>query len=705
MMAQDGPISIQQSLHGYMDGHSLIASSRDFPPTVRRTLLVLSDMSGQSMEPGFECYLTAYPIESESVYAFAKTWHAAEKPRSGCVWTHTLLIPFADLHRIRDLSSVTPLFRRPSSSEPDFSSYETAINYIDGPAFKSNVTLYAIDQLRMLAMALYDDDVPVFIVADNATLYESLFLRLWSRQWSKLRQQFCFCTGAIDSRSHNSAPFDLQVCPRSAWHQIQRTVETAIRVDVQEAIVNHNSELSAKWADIVTADWCDPNQSGYFSFIEKYGDELNPSRKSAGLLARVFNAFRKAEKTDTIHEVLNLIGLNFPSSTEAKGMKVHTVLEGFWRKGTPETRGEILRSLATANLAPAFDAEALRLSYLAEELWREEPGQGTRTISAVTDEQNNPIRSAIIEGIAKAIQPHQIGHLALVETEAACELIRSRPSLAAISDVWHHGSEQHELLMNTLQSSEQVSPDLKLDIINAQIKAGAEDTIDLSFKWTSDIFVDAVLDALSLCDQDVSSIQSWVKRIKSQRKRITSWIDRNHYNAGPAAIAWCAKILDPDSKSVQNMSLKIWSEWSSKLCMIEERYLTSSAVFFFIVGVSNTDDVAGKIVCNSFPIVYSAAKRDKLSEAAWKQVKSHLGYSGWTWDRCKVLREGIVEVFAEREWSRSEFLACTDDTNMLKAILKKWWSKTERNYLSSIADQLEFLDASDEQKRLFKKYI
>lgn len=108
---------------------------------------------------------------------------------------------------------------------------------------------------------------------------------------------------------------------------------------------------------------------------------------------------------------------------------------------------------------------------------------------------------------------------------------------------------------------------------------------------------------------------------------------------------------------------------------------------------------------NSFPIVYSAAKCDKLSEAAWKQVKSQLGYSGWTWDRCKILREGIVEVFAERGWPRSEFLSYTDDPEMLKAILKKWWSRTERDYLASVADQLDSLAASDEQKRLFKKHI
>ena len=97
MLTKNDHISIHQALHGYHDGHTLLGSSREFPADVRRTMLVLSDMSGQSMEPGFESYFTGYPLEGEGFYAFAKTWHAAEMPRSGCVWTHTLLLPFSEL--------------------------------------------------------------------------------------------------------------------------------------------------------------------------------------------------------------------------------------------------------------------------------------------------------------------------------------------------------------------------------------------------------------------------------------------------------------------------------------------------------------------------------------------------------------------------------------------------------------------------------
>jgi hypothetical protein len=51
-------ILLGQTLHGYQDGHSLLASSQRLPYASESTLLVLSDLSGQSFVSGFEAYLT-----------------------------------------------------------------------------------------------------------------------------------------------------------------------------------------------------------------------------------------------------------------------------------------------------------------------------------------------------------------------------------------------------------------------------------------------------------------------------------------------------------------------------------------------------------------------------------------------------------------------------------------------------------------------
>src|ERR1044072_128199 len=97
MYATQKPITIHHCLHGYSDGHQLLHSTIRLSPKVDQLLLTMSDMSGPSMVPGFQQYLTGYPIIGSNWYALAQTWYAGEKRRPGCVWTQTLLIDNADL--------------------------------------------------------------------------------------------------------------------------------------------------------------------------------------------------------------------------------------------------------------------------------------------------------------------------------------------------------------------------------------------------------------------------------------------------------------------------------------------------------------------------------------------------------------------------------------------------------------------------------
>jgi hypothetical protein len=56
-------ISVDQTLHGYDDGHRLLKSSSSLPSEVDRQLLVMSDMSGDSMISGFEAMSPAIPFQ------------------------------------------------------------------------------------------------------------------------------------------------------------------------------------------------------------------------------------------------------------------------------------------------------------------------------------------------------------------------------------------------------------------------------------------------------------------------------------------------------------------------------------------------------------------------------------------------------------------------------------------------------------------
>ena len=66
------PLTIHQAIHGYRDGHRLLSSSVSLSAESARAMLILSDMSGPAMQPGFDEYLTGYPLPGNEFFVFAK---------------------------------------------------------------------------------------------------------------------------------------------------------------------------------------------------------------------------------------------------------------------------------------------------------------------------------------------------------------------------------------------------------------------------------------------------------------------------------------------------------------------------------------------------------------------------------------------------------------------------------------------------------
>jgi hypothetical protein len=85
---------VQQLVHGYQKGHALLASSCALPKAALELVTEQSDLSGPlPAGAAIPPHLTAYPVADTDFYALGRTWQDTEAPRSGCVLTHTVLIP------------------------------------------------------------------------------------------------------------------------------------------------------------------------------------------------------------------------------------------------------------------------------------------------------------------------------------------------------------------------------------------------------------------------------------------------------------------------------------------------------------------------------------------------------------------------------------------------------------------------------------
>src|SRR5262249_7624724 len=208
-------VKLHQTLHGYADGHRLLAASRKFPREAERALLMLTDISGPPTAGLFDSYLTGWAVPGAGAYALARTWLATELSRPGCVWTHTLLIDLTDLPRIADLALVRPMFRRPRRGE-SWQVYEQPTTLPLPPSGAEPPARPAPperDAARVLAALYGRVSGPAWLVADGPDRVEDLVLALWGQAWPRLRRSLGFCTWALARRSIEGEPFHLHVVP------------------------------------------------------------------------------------------------------------------------------------------------------------------------------------------------------------------------------------------------------------------------------------------------------------------------------------------------------------------------------------------------------------------------------------------------------------------------------------------------------------
>ncbi len=200
---------IEQTLHGYRRGHERMASSVDLDVATRGLMDNLSDLSGyMPSDIVWASYLTGYPCGEH--YALARTWPDWSAPRSGAVWTHTLLVPPSLLGRLKDPWSLTHLHHPPESRD-DLEVYGRPLSFAE-PASAQEPSGIAEPVRRQIAEYFFGLEHRPLILrrerADDATMGW-----LWSLLWHEPRCELAFCTLALQPRRVQGRVFDVMIVP------------------------------------------------------------------------------------------------------------------------------------------------------------------------------------------------------------------------------------------------------------------------------------------------------------------------------------------------------------------------------------------------------------------------------------------------------------------------------------------------------------
>ncbi|MGO6740068.1 hypothetical protein ACC732_34900 [Rhizobium ruizarguesonis] len=202
---------VERQIHGYRQGHQLLAASAQLPKEDQSVVDRLSDVAGP-LRPSerFESYLTAYPLPSGRCFVLARTWQDLTVARAGCVRTLSLIIPIKDWAEAEGLSSYLNLLsieRLPDDQDATqvVVLATPAVPLPPAPGFGGSELLEAL---------FLEEARPVVVL--DAVDPDLIATRLLTALWPSLRRRFAVSTFALSPRKVAGRDFDLVFAPKDA---------------------------------------------------------------------------------------------------------------------------------------------------------------------------------------------------------------------------------------------------------------------------------------------------------------------------------------------------------------------------------------------------------------------------------------------------------------------------------------------------------
>jgi len=680
------PVQLHQALHGYADGHRLIASSTTLKAREAKVVLTLSDASGPTSTVDGSGYLTGYPLTDAGLYALARTWPASEMPRPGCVWTHTLLIPFSELATISQLSILTRSFRRPVAGQ-SWEAYGSPILLQPESTSEATSDVFgtSVSILRKILWALYGHPEERVVTSEaTSDLRESLSFLLWSQQWPRLRRSFRFCTFACADRSTEGAAFDLQFIPSTASRSRFVGLLDSDREQAEPLL----------WIDHALEDFAIGTAGILRAFFREIGAELDGGRE---LFAPLCELHRLMLHLQTDPEAIKAAIAFIDGPLGRVGARaVRAAIAGAIASHV-EDMGALQLDFATRHLdlVPDGSREAI-ISRVGERLWLEDPFRLVELLGS----PDGPHRQLAERAIATLPTDRLLDGLRR-QPSLINQLISQRPSLLTEPDLWRAGSQFVEpALEAAIRDSGRLlsALDTIIDVSDGRIASRVCRALG------SEVVLSALITRMDTRrTEDLSA---------SERDWLSTAVTPNGLGRAFAegrvreitTLVALARTVGPDD---------IPNDYGDDPCATALRgasgTLTAPARLYLCSwllarGFGYRSHNASELIVNSFEDVYVAALESRLPNECWRLVEWRLPNSFlWAnWDRGRRLRVGVMKVFIDRDFPPSLFGHLMHDDDLFAGIASEATSLSwGTGYLRRVKRALRDADPDRFAKRIW----
>lgn len=666
--------TIHQALHGYNDGHRLIASSVSLSSSDARTMIVMSDLSGAGVKPDVSGYLTGYPLEGAGKYVLARTWAAPEMPRPGCVWTHSLIIENADLAALKSAVGLLAAFRRPGEAQAK-KVYLSPTTPPIGDVTERRLPL--TQREREIVNALYAaPDSLIVAEAQDAKEDERLLTEIWMQQWPRLRRAFGFCTLAGMDRSKKGARLDIQFTP-----SIDRQIRSKFPNSVIPSDVMSEGALKPLVVDLEGGE---PTQLR--EFLRRTGGDVEGGRQAMLPLCRMYSALFAEDRPDLSSAVSALATLDAFGSRQARSVRMLLARRAV--EEVDEFDDVLLEFVVDFLEQTAGQGDpAIAADRIAMKLWHQSPdrffdaldaggviGRGAmEALSAIATDE-------LVKGLTSA--PHLVARVA-----------KHRPDILSRTEFWLIETADIDLLDHIdADQAERVAP--------ALLEAGVVAAAPLIVAKIKPEPLATILAAAI----GRPALDAWLRAL-AVRSDIAAGVLASGRISDRATVIRLARMSEPDdvpNDYGEDPWLIAVRAASKGVGQPDEDFLSA---FLISRALGRRSRSQAELIRIAYTTVYRALEQSRMPRDAERLVTGRLDWGGWFgWDNCSRLRETVVDAFIDRHLDPETFGRLTDDGALAISLIDEAArSGRGKRYLAEVRRQLK--DAREKGIRTRADYI
>lgn len=425
--------AIQQLVHGYEHGHSLLASSTDLGRDDLDLVGRLSDLSG-TLGSGLEVspYLSVYPLPSKKYFAVAKTWPDESAPRSGCVLTHTILIPLEAWATDGCPSRFASVLKKPTRDR--IGDFKVAVESVS----EAEAKVTAREPFGEAFIQRYFGEGLAPIAWFGALAPERAAWCVIQALWPSLRAHFACCTLALQPRTLTDRPFDLVFAPTAVF---SRFGEFA-RAHVVDGRVPLDAETIEPWLRSWSECVFESSPAEVCARVRALSSNLDSHPTSIRAVLFFLELQKRAENSPTAAiGALDLLEKLAPQPSEGQQEKSALVTAAMRSIATLPTHDaqELLYLLCERLEEHSFvapDTLQLQIRCFAKRLIEDDPEQGITDANSLAARHTEATPSLFMIGIGDALmtllRSDRLSPAALVQKPALMErIIADYPEIAA----------------------------------------------------------------------------------------------------------------------------------------------------------------------------------------------------------------------------------------------------------------------------------